>query len=988
MRTPLWIIDFNADSQSQDFLDRWWKAYGQNIAEPPQEDDLWYHVTRVTEQTYEDILDEAGHLTLIRDEKGPLIPAFKRRPAPNTLNVVFLGDVTDEKQTIPHFHFWATRLRAALLKDETQWTTITRVHFYGMLWRPNTAAVAPGISSPARGFLHELNMLMKQDVNHAPFRSVAFVESANRSEALEKMNLAMLHLSGQDFLNDDNQHRFVDLSASGVFYEAAVHTAQGAHLLSNALVEKIAHSKEREFYDAPAAQSYVDGQTDFLETFSCETLVATITDNCPALANKADAYDLQPSISPWSLKLKKVWTEYYCDYIPNYKKNLVNRVKRSLKTFVRDYREMIFSNQKETITRVADMLQKQVFRIFTDETASKYISLAQAEEILRRYAQKIEEVSKDVDDTKIAPFAIPSELKKAAEQARVENRTPQEALAVLESKISRHPVAVFALLIRAIVLGGLLGFLTWNFTMPFTEAATTLVLTAVAGLLPLAAALLQFRVMQIRIEALKQQYVGVMLVKCEEELRTDIQKCLEVTYQELLQYCGWLKEYKFNFLRNHLAVLSPSEFSFVESAALQPLVKAGKESEKEKNVILIPPVDPTIINSSQLSGTFDHQPLLDFESSTSFHKINIEGINHDLNAVLRDNELLAILVRRLMTARTKVKQSIEREATFHSRSMQGRTLLLLDISGSMNGQPLADLKKAVHNLEESYDVEWIAFSDNVVASSFDEKSNIDSLSSMGGTNFIPPLTMAAQKIREELFDSVILISDGSPFETTEAILTVAQQLQIPLNTISIGNSGASVMKELSDKTGGTQIVVDEVKEIIRWEGKMQAIVQLGENGEFSFGELLAKCHIPGCARALHDFAAEQVSSEATALSSLIARYPGKGLAEWGLYAKSGAQRKQTAEVLDKQYILGVDRQAAENEKFVSCIKKYLEDPTLSEQDAPLMIATLIMCRGIALNDFSWAGLDENSADLNDREQLTELLYGNPTICNLYDRPIR
>ena len=248
--------------------------------------------------------------------------------------------------------------------------------------------------------------------------------------------------------------------------------------------------------------------------------------------------------------------------------------------------------------------------------------------------------------------------------------------------------------------------------------------------------------------------------------------------------------------------------------------------------------------------------------------------------------------------------------------------------------------------------------------------------------------MAAQKIREELFDSVILISDGSPFETTEAILTVAQQLQIPLNTISIGNSGASVMKELSDKTGGTQIVVDEVKEIIRWEGKMQAIVQLGENGEFSFGELLAKCHIPGCARALHDFAAEQVSSEATTLSSLIARYPGKGLAEWGLYAKSGAQRKQTAEVLDKQYILGVDRQAAENEKFVSCIKKYLEDPTLSEQDAPLMIATLIMCRGIALNDFSWAGLDENSADLNDREQLTELLYGNPTICNLYDRPIR
>ena len=171
MRTPLWIIDFNKGSRCQEFLDRWWRAYGQNAETAPPPDDLWYYITRAEGKAFDDVLDDAGHLTLIRDGRDPLIPAFKNKPAPGELNVVFLGDITDDKLTIPYFHFWAAKLRLALLKEETQWTTVTRVHFYGMLWRPNTAAVAPGVSAKTRGFLQELNMLMKQDVNHTPFRS-------------------------------------------------------------------------------------------------------------------------------------------------------------------------------------------------------------------------------------------------------------------------------------------------------------------------------------------------------------------------------------------------------------------------------------------------------------------------------------------------------------------------------------------------------------------------------------------------------------------------------------------------------------------------------------------------------------------------------------------------------------------------------------------------------------------------------------------------
>ena len=636
---------------------------------------------------------------------------------------------------------------------------------------------------------------------------------------------------------------------------------------------------------------------------------------------------------------------------------------------------------------VAGILQKQVFRIFVDGSASEYVSLAQAEEILSRYKREIEDVATITGEVKITPFAIPSELKNAARQAHAENRNPHDALAVLEDRISHHPVAVFSLLVRALVLGFILGLISWTLLPALVGQTTAMIVTAILGILPLGISLLQFRAMRIRIEALKQQYVGIMLLHCQEELRSDIIQCLKATYQELIQYCDWLKTNKLAFLKRHLSVLSPSEFSFIESTVLQPLVNVGHLNANEENLVLIPPVAPDAFDDIQLSGSFGYEPLLDINASSPLHKVVIEGVNNDLKTVVKNNKHLSKLVKQLMDARTRVKQSIEREATFLSRDIQGKTLLLLDVSGSMSGQPIEDLKKAVHSLEESYQVKWIAFDDKIIASSFNN-DNVDNLKSGGGTNFIPPLSLAVKMVKEDIYDDIILISDGCPCEETKDILEVAYDLQQPLNTISIGHDGASVMKELSDKTGGTQIVVNEVREIIHWEGKMQAIVQLGENGEFSFGELIAKCHIPGCARALHNFISSIILSDSSSLPSLITRYPGKGLIEWAQFTRHGATLSQTADVLDEQFLLGVDRKASENIQFISVIQNYLDAPVLKTLEGPLMLATLISVKGVALRDFLWAGLDENSSDLNDREQLKDLLFGNPIILNLYDRPIK
>lgn len=993
MRTPLWILDFTENSRSARFFDTWWKAYMENSSQPVPPDDKWFFVSSCAGRKYEEILDDAGHLTLQRDGRDPLIPVFKYkgREEQKVLNVVFIGDITDERNTIPFFHFWATKLRLALLEDETQWTTLKRVHFYGMLWRPNTAAVAPGVSVGTRGFLQELNVLMKQDINHAPFRSVCFVESpAEKKEkdaAFDKMYLATLQLSAKDFIGDNAKRRFLDLSASGVFFEASVQAQQGEFLLSSSLMEKLARSKEPAFYNATAAQEYVDADLDTLECFEAQSIVNSLKEDCPALNSKTYAFDIEPGISPWSTKLKKVWSDYYCDFIPNYKKNLVNRVKRGLKTFARDYREKLYANQKATITSLAELLQKQVFRIFVDPGASKYVGLQQAEKILADYKQRIHDLSSG--EASIQPFGILDELKGAAKQAQAENRTPQDALAVLEHKLAHHPVIVLAMLLRTLILGGLLAFLAWTYLPLFLSAGAVLGCTIGVGVLPLLIGILGQRARRIRIESLKQQYIGVMLNRCQEELRNEIIQCLHTTYDEIAAYCKWLQKNKLEFLEEHLSVMSPADFSFEESPVLQPLIKAGKAKPKgEENTVLIPPVSVEDISDEQLTGSFGRQPLLDFGGGIPLHRVNIDGVDKDIQEVMKKDVIMSGLVKDLMSAWATVKQSIEREATFISKDVKGKTLLLLDVSGSMSGEKLEDLKKAVHALEETYSVDWIAFDSDVVSSSFVEGANIDSLQANGGTSYIAPLTLAAEKVHEDLYDDIILISDGEPFEKVEDILAVALQLEQPLNTISIGTDGADVMKELSERTAGIQIVVDEVKEIIRWEGKMQAIVQLGEVGEFTFGQLLAKCHIPGCAKALRAFVRSRMRQEAVTLNSLIADYPGQGLEEWAFITKKCAALSHTANVQEEQYFLVTNECASTDEDFRKVLDRMVSAPEQVALEDPFILATLLYLRALNLNDFAWAGLDETCADLNDRAALKALLPEGTMICNLFDRPIR
>ncbi len=993
MRTPLWILNFLEEGTIGPFLETWWKAYGQNEGEIVRPEDRWFHVTNCSGLFIEDVYAEAKSLTVVHGGEEPLIPLFGGLDKPRRLTVVFLGDITEQK-TIDCFHFWAASLRESLLDENRRWTTVSNIHFYGMLLRPGTTAVAPGPRQATRGFLQELHNLMSDtvDQNHVPFRNVSFVEHADQVEsrrmAIEKMNLAVLHLSGHDFFGDYPQCRFSDLSATGIFYEASVHNGQAVHIVSSKLIQQFAQSEDSAFFNTAKAAGFVEKNQSILSEISSDSLTDSLVTDCPKPGEKIYAYDLKSSTSPWSLRLRKIWDEFYCDFIPNYKKNLVNRVKRELRYFKESYLEQLFANQKATIGKTAHDLERAVFRLFTEEGVDSPIGIQQAKEILLQFRKRIESIARiEIEADTITPFAIPAEYKAAAKQARIESHNSKDLLGLISGKIARFPVTMLALVSRMIILGFLLGVVFWGFLSNATPI-TRILITALFGLIPIVAGLLQYRARKIRLKTLKKQYIGIMLEECADELRKAIVPCLKTTYDELLEFCDWLAVHKLDFLRDNLSVIPPKSYSFKESQILQPLITTGNPVTGETNALLIPPTNVSADDTLRLSGSFGRYELLDPGKGIPAQKVLVEGTPQKIDTILKDPELQQKLVRELLRQRTAVKQSVEKDVDFTSLHTGDLSmLLLLDVSGSMCGEQIVELKKAVTELANKAHVDWIAFNHEVTQSSF-QGDNIQNLEANGGTSFIAPLDKAIEVLKDHFYDQIVLISDGCPGESIEDVLKKAYELKQPLNTISIGNYGADFMKQLSDKTSGEQIIVDKVREIVQWEGKMKPLVTLGENGEFNFGELVAKCHIPGCATALHAFVLGKIQNdESFDIVSLLGKYSNpKGLKEWSAFTRKASTLTQTAVPKETILQLGANEEATSDIPFQEVLRM-LESPEPIAMDNPLILATLVYLSRLDIKDFLWAGMDSTCADLNNKAQLQAILGPTARIKNIYDRTI-
>lgn len=1005
MATPLWIVNFAKKDSIESFFAVYWKAVLQNISQVNGNIPLrWFHITdgNLIDNHREVIDGIARRLTEDTMQDGQnldkLIPSATRQD--KHLNVIFIGDLTD-KRTLEHFHTLAADLRANLLGDNP-WNSMPVINFYGLLWRPNTVNFTPGVPEEAQAFLNELNTLMcLKNTNLRPFRHVFLFETSikeeEKKEGMKAMAMTALHIAlGQ---KPDMDSGFINAGMAGMFYEKEVQKENEAFLLSNILLNAFAHSTEPEFYDGKEASDYVKSCDGFLNSVHAKEIGQAVTEDCPMPGQEAYAWDVKSTVSPFSLNLKKVWSQYYGNYLVNFKRNLVNKTKKGVFQYAIDYKTKLFDNQHNYIKEKSKELEDKIFGIFSVATPSKVVGIQQGIAVLDMIHERIKQAAAELNTECYQAFQMPDNLKKAYEQVKNEHQTPDDTMNVLEGKLRNHPVFVLSMLVRAAVLGFLLAYFG-IFLIQFVVqkelmaldwfAEHPMITGTILFVLPLIGAFYHFNGYVARIKALKEQYVSCLLMKLQTELVGEIRKTVDKTYHELDEFCIWLKKNKLEFLQNTLSAIPPSDFSFTESARFQPILKCAVSNGTEDNRLLIPITSVYEERSPEvkLTGNFNGKDILD---APPLNYITIQGNDYTLAEVISDStlHLKSKLIKELLRSEATVYSNVEKEVRFGKRTLPNTKLLILDVSGSMAGTALQELKQAVSRLSVDTCIKWIAFNDGVVCTS-EDGMDIMSLQATGGTCYIPPLEKA-QKLMEDCYvDQVILISDGQPFESIEDILDKAYGLNQPINIISIGDIGRETMQILAEKTGGTQIVVEHASQLEKQLGnKLNVLLTAGDKGTFVFGDLLRKCHIPGCARALYNFSINRMVSAEFSIASLLVKYGDKeGLTEWGRVASASCRYQQAASRQNPRCWCKMVADIREEDLLK---KLYEAIPGIEVEkltEVPDMFAFLLCMESVELNDLQWAGITQESQLINQKDKLMEYGIGvTEKALNIYGKEI-
>jgi uncharacterized protein YegL len=68
----------------------------------------------------------------------------------------------------------------------------------------------------------------------------------------------------------------------------------------------------------------------------------------------------------------------------------------------------------------------------------------------------------------------------------------------------------------------------------------------------------------------------------------------------------------------------------------------------------------------------------------------------------------------------------------------------------------------------------------------------------GGTRFLPAFDLASHHKPSR----VILVSDGQPQDSVEAVLAFAKRLAVPIDTIGIDDADTTLMRRIAEVTGG------------------------------------------------------------------------------------------------------------------------------------------------------------------------------------------
>ncbi|MCP4568717.1 MAG: hypothetical protein GY841_14155 [FCB group bacterium] len=167
--------------------------------------------------------------------------------------------------------------------------------------------------------------------------------------------------------------------------------------------------------------------------------------------------------------------------------------------------------------------------------------------------------------------------------------------------------------------------------------------------------------------------------------------------------------------------------------------------------------------------------------------------------------------------RLTLKQSLSVEST---QLKQKQSYILADISGSMNGNKLKELKKALHTVWRS-GIHGIAFGSQIYDFT---QEDIDNLGVQGTTNMLGALEAAW----EDSAEHIILLTDGYPDQVDSDILNrVYANKDIPIDTIGIGDSfNIDLLRKISKITNGKY---NSVNEPLLLSEVMTELLQISEN---------------------------------------------------------------------------------------------------------------------------------------------------------------
>ena len=177
---------------------------------------------------------------------------------------------------------------------------------------------------------------------------------------------------------------------------------------------------------------------------------------------------------------------------------------------------------------------------------------------------------------------------------------------------------------------------------------------------------------------------------------------------------------------------------------------------------------------------------------------------------------------------TKFNQIEVAEESHDVEMIDAAVIMLLDFSGSMNGNRITQLKNTVFQfIDSGFNLSYsvILYNNDIITTSDIGKSQqhrqsvasiIDNNNPGGGTNFVKPLQSAIQQISNTNYDAyyILLISDGSPNEggtpsqnfvennimninSNNCIFTTPQNPCISVYTLGVDNANENILQSLS-----------------------------------------------------------------------------------------------------------------------------------------------------------------------------------------------